>query len=130
MRFILALLATLLSLPAAAQDALTGRTLFQIHCATCHGPGAKGDGLLSKAFAAPVADLTQLSAQYGGVFPTEYVVRRVDGSERLLSHGDPMPVYTLLFDGPSMVIDTPSGDEIAVPEALAHLAAWLETVQE
>lgn len=86
--------------------------------------------MLSQAFAAPVADLTQLSAQFDGVFPTEYVVRRIDGSERLLSHGDPMPVYTLLLDGPSMVIDTPDGGELAVPEALAHIAAWLEGVQE
>lgn len=113
-----------------AQDELKGRTLFQLHCAVCHGADAKGDGRLAPALQVPPPDLTQLANESDGMFPTDYVLRRIDGSERLLSHGDPMPVYTILLDGPSMVIDTSDGAELAAPEALVDLVAYLQSIQE
>ena len=123
------LLAMLAPGAAAAQDALTGRTLFQIHCASCHGPGAAGDGLLVAALQRTPPDLTTLARRNGGLFPLAYVISRIDGSDRLMSDGDPMPVYTLLLDGPMLVVDTPGGSDIAAPEALVHVGAWLQSIQ-
>jgi mono/diheme cytochrome c family protein len=42
-------------------DARAGKELFGKHCATCHGPRGKGDGL--KIVGAEVADLTSAATQ-------------------------------------------------------------------
>ncbi len=125
----LALLTILATLPGEAlSDTTMGKTLFQIHCAMCHGATATGNGRIAGVLTIPPPDLTMLARSYEG-FPTDYVVRRIDGSERLKSHGDPMPVYTLLFEGPMEVLETPTGAEIAAPEAIADIVAWLESIQ-
>ncbi|HSA86821.1 MAG TPA: cytochrome c [Nitrospira sp.] len=45
----------------AKGDARSGKELFGKHCATCHGPRGKGDGL--KIVGAEVADLASPSTQ-------------------------------------------------------------------
>jgi mono/diheme cytochrome c family protein len=45
----------------AGGKARAGKELFGKHCATCHGPGGKGDGL--KIVGAEVADLTSAATQ-------------------------------------------------------------------
>jgi mono/diheme cytochrome c family protein len=42
-------------------DAQVGKGLFEKHCATCHGPRGKGDGL--EIVGAEVADLTSAATQ-------------------------------------------------------------------
>ncbi len=42
----------------AAGNAENGNTLFQANCATCHGPGGKGDGPVGKALQPPPRDFT------------------------------------------------------------------------
>lgn len=49
---------------ATAESAARGRQLFLIYCALCHGPGGKGDGLVSPKFIPP-PDLTHPSIQKG-----------------------------------------------------------------
>jgi mono/diheme cytochrome c family protein len=42
------------AVPAALQgDADHGAALYRLHCAACHGPGGRGDGLLSRSLTAP-----------------------------------------------------------------------------
>ena len=43
---------------ALAGNAENGNTLFQANCATCHGPGGKGDGPVGKALQPPPRDFT------------------------------------------------------------------------
>ncbi len=43
----------------AAGNADNGNTLFQANCATCHGPGGKGDGPVGKALNPPPRDFTE-----------------------------------------------------------------------
>lgn len=42
----------------AAGNAENGNALFQANCATCHGPGGKGDGPVGKALQPPPRDFT------------------------------------------------------------------------
>jgi mono/diheme cytochrome c family protein len=70
-----------------------GARLFRIHCATCHGTTARGDGPLAEQLRRVPPDLTQYTARNSGVFPTERVHRIIDGRD-VPSHGNrEMPVW-------------------------------------
>ena len=86
-----------LSLPALATPAggdEYGPRLYGKYCSACHGPGAKGDGILSQLMQPKPPDLTQLAKKNGGKFPFYDTIRLVDGRETLRAHGDSdMPVW-------------------------------------
>ncbi|MFP7570117.1 c-type cytochrome [Marivita sp. S2033] len=116
---------------AAAQDVDEGQALYQTHCATCHGREAQGQGPLAGALLLQPVDLTTLSADNGGEFPLERVVKRIDGTDPLVSHGSPMPVFGPYFEG---VSNTPlklqSGQPIMVPDPIADLVGYLLSIQQ
>lgn len=132
--FPLALAASLMAAAAPAQDVAPsveeGRALYDRHCASCHGAGGEGDGPLAPALVIQPTDLTALQSDNGGIFPAEPIVRRIDGQDPLVSHGSPMPVFGPFFDGPEIAMKLPSGQPLIAPEAIVHLVAWLESVQD
>lgn len=83
--------------PAAAQHddyVVSGRATFMQYCVSCHGLDARGGGSLADSLVKPVPDLTLLSSRYDGVFPSEYVLRTVDGRQEFLAHGTrEMPIW-------------------------------------
>lgn len=117
------------ALPASAQNLDEGAAAFANHCAGCHGPDAQGNGPLAKLLTVPPADLTTLAASNGGVFPIARVVMRIDGTSEVAAHGDPMPAFGLLMQGPSEVNLAPDGSEVTAPEGIANIASWLEQLQ-
>ena len=117
------------SASVSAQDAVRGADVFANHCATCHGITANGDGPMAPVLSPMPTDLTALSAANGGVFPTARIVRRIDGTGEVLSHGGSMPLWGMILDGPSSVIVAKDGTEIIAPEAIVDVTAWLEGVQ-
>ncbi|WP_238364293.1 c-type cytochrome [Mesobacterium pallidum] len=117
------------SLPAAAQDIDAGSALFARHCATCHGADATGGGPMAPVLVVQPKDLTQLSAENGGVFPMARVVARIDGGDPLVSHGSAMPVYGDFFAGRGRTLTAPDGTEIETSGPIADLVAYLEHVQ-
>lgn len=124
-----AILAVGSGLPALAQDADTGAALYRQYCATCHGIAATGQGPMAGALVVRPTDLTALRAGNGGVFPTERVVRRIDGRDPLVSHGSPMPVYGFFFEGRDKAIKAPSGQPILTSEPIVDLLAYLQSLQ-
>lgn len=128
MRFALAL--TMLALPAFAQDAAEGEAAFIDYCAACHGVGAMGDGSMAALLTVPPPDLTGLAARNDGVFPLARIVQRIDGTTEVRAHGGPMPMFGLLLDGPSVALAAPDGSDVVVPEGIAHIATWLEEIQQ
>lgn len=124
----------LAALPAAAQDTgadvARGGELFAGHCAACHGAQAGGDGPMGQILAVAPPDLTGLAAAEGGVFPTERVVRAIDGRTLILSHGGPMPLFGMILGGEPAVIDAADGTPVITKAAVVDIAAWLATVQE
>lgn len=116
--------------PALAQDAGAGAALFEKHCAVCHGADAAGEGPLAPALLLQPADLTALSARNDGVFPLLQVVARIDGTDPLVSHGSPMPVYGPFFEGVQAVaLKAPSGQPVMVSQQIGDLVAYLERIQ-
>jgi len=124
-----AALAVLAAMPAAAQDAASGRDLFLAHCAYCHGEGAAGDGPRAAVLNPPPADLTRLAEGNGGVFPVERTIFRIDGRDPLVAHGSPMPVFGGFFDGADAMVKSESGQPVLTSRPIADLVAFLATIQ-
>ena len=80
--------------PGTSVQARTGRDLFKVYCATCHGVSARGDGPLAEDLRRRPPDLTQFAKQNGGQFPAQLVRRIIDGRQKVKLHGGPeMPVW-------------------------------------
>lgn len=114
----------------AAQDANEGEALYRFYCATCHGLSAKGNGPMSPSLVVQPVDLTQLSAQNNGVFPTTRVVMRIDGRDALISHGSAMPVYGDFFAGHDVATKAETGQPIMTSQPVVDLLAYLEGIQQ
>jgi mono/diheme cytochrome c family protein len=113
-----------------AQDVDHGRALYLNHCANCHGQNADGKGPLAPALLLQPTNLTELATKNGGEFPLEQAVRRIDGTDPLVSHGSPMPIYGPYFEGVANApMKLPSGQPILVSEPIADLVAYLQSVQ-
>jgi len=130
-RFVLASAVFLLGVNAtAAQDIEEGAALFQNHCASCHGLDADGKGPMAAVLTVQPKDLTQLSAEGDGVFPTVRVVMRIDGREPLVSHGSLMPVYGDFFEGNDTPLKAANGQPILTSRAIVDLVSYLEGLQK
>jgi mono/diheme cytochrome c family protein len=129
MRFLLTILLAMGS-PALAQDADRGAELFGLHCASCHGREAQGNGPMASVLTVQPSNLTTLTQRYDGVFPVERVVTRIDGRDPLVSHGSDMPVYGWFFEGQDVAAKTASGQPILTSQPVVDLMAYLETLQQ
>jgi mono/diheme cytochrome c family protein len=104
----------------------TGQREFQTTCVTCHGPGGKGDGIISDALKTKPADLTQLSKNNNGEFPFWETYATIDGRTRVIEHGTTdMPIWGDHF----------REQEIGKPDSLARgrilsLTFYLQSIQE
>jgi mono/diheme cytochrome c family protein len=115
--------------PAMAQDVERGAELYREHCATCHGIEAGGKGPMAGVLLIKPVDLTALQSGNDGAFPTERVVKRIDGRDPLVSHGSPMPVYGFFFEGEDASYKTPSGQPILTTKPIVDLLGYLESIQ-
>lgn len=74
-----------------------GQREFQRSCASCHGTGGKGDGVLVPHLRRSPPDLTQLARNNQGVFPFQRLYEVIDG-DKLPAHGTrDMPVWGLQY---------------------------------
>lgn len=77
----------------AADKSASGAAEFKNSCALCHGSDGKGGGVADLLKKAP-PDLTLLSKNNGGKFPTERVATMIDGRELVRAHGErDMPAW-------------------------------------
>lgn len=74
-----------------------GHGLFQRYCRSCHGRTAEGDGSVAEFLKIPPTNLTRLTIDNDGEFPTERVLRSIDGREDVRVHGRDMPVWGSVF---------------------------------
>jgi len=85
--------------PAAAPPdspvaAVGGAYAFRTYCASCHGVDGRGEGPLTDSLRYHPPDLTLIAKRHGGEFPSDKVVRIVDGRKPLKGHGGPdMPIW-------------------------------------
>lgn len=102
-----------------------GAYSFRTYCASCHGVDGKGDGPLTASLRFHPPDLTLIAKRNGGEFPTEKVVRIVDGRDPVKGHGGPdMPIWGDAFRS----ADTGYDDESAKAKIRA-VVEHLKTMQ-
>jgi mono/diheme cytochrome c family protein len=107
----------------AAPRQLSGAELFQTFCAGCHGPNAKGDGVMAGQLRRDPPDLTKLLARDAGAVPAERLRRIIDGRE-VTAHGDrTMPIWGDVFM-------RREGDRDAASARVAALVAYIMSIPE
>lgn len=116
--------------PGAAQDPVSGADLYIRYCAACHGMEARGDGEMAAILTIMPADLTQISAGNGGVFPMARVAWQIDGRDPMLAHGGVMPLFGDFFEGQDTAVRTETGQTLLTSAPVADLLAFLEAIQE
>ena len=70
-----------------------GKQEFMSRCASCHGAGGKGDGVLRGYLTKSPTDLTAISKKNHGVFPYQFVSEVIDGRHMIPLHGGDMPIW-------------------------------------
>ena len=82
-----------------AEDFDIGKSEFQSSCASCHGTDAKGKGPVSDQLKIPPPDLTMLTKNNNGVFPTNAVYETIYGLKTIPAHGTrEMPIWGERFN--------------------------------
>ena len=127
------IIAALLAPAAAAQtsssgkillgESLVGKDSFEAYCATCHGPGGRGDGPTARALKNAPADLTLLTRGNRDVFPRERLKATLTGAGRSVSaHGTTeMPIWGPLF----RAFESDARARVRID----NLVAYIETLQ-
>jgi len=91
---LLAAMVSVLGVAGAAEKMDIGKMEYGESCAACHGVTGKGDGPFAAQLKSPMPNLTVLSKNNGGVFPTLRVYNVIDGRQELLAHGTrEMPIW-------------------------------------
>jgi mono/diheme cytochrome c family protein len=112
-------------MPPLALESLTGEDSFERYCASCHGPGGKGDGRVASALRTPPPDLTQLAIRNDGTYPGDRVRALVAGrGNQPAAHGTTdMPVW-----GPIFHALDPS--DVRVAQRIENIVRYVEGMQE
>lgn len=110
-------------------DPSEGQRLYAENCAMCHGVSGQGDGDLAQDMAPAPADLTVITREAGGVFPTAQVLSQIDGYTRMQGRDQIMPEYGALLVGDTVPVQLPDGAYSPVPRPLAALVTYLESIQ-
>jgi cytochrome c553 len=110
-------------IPVQATPAESGKAMFDAYCASCHGLDGKGSGPAAVALKIPPTDLTQLTHQNGGKYPSLSVINSIkDGTGK--AHGSKeMPVR-----GPILSSVSPNGNPV-VQQRLSNLTSYIESLQ-
>lgn len=104
--------------PASAPD------MYRAYCAACHGQDAKGNGPAAPALKTAPPDLTVLSRNNGGKFPSFRVANIIQGDEAITAHGSQdMPMWGDVFRSMRR-------DEATVKLRVHNLTQYLEFLQE
>jgi mono/diheme cytochrome c family protein len=80
--------------PAKYTNPGSGSEMYKAYCASCHGLDGKGTGPAAVALKANMPDLTQLTKNNHGEFPSDHVSQVIIGDSLVSAHGDKeMPVW-------------------------------------
>ncbi|WP_299303285.1 cytochrome c [uncultured Litoreibacter sp.] len=130
MRYLAFLAAVLAAGCAPEPETPDGARLFAENCAGCHGADAKGRGQAATELAVRPADLTQISARNGGLFPMAEVLSTIDGFHRKRLPESAMPEWGLIFSDPTELVDVGDGVMTPVSPEMLAIAQYLEALQE
>jgi mono/diheme cytochrome c family protein len=110
--------------PVKVTSAASGKEMYVSYCAVCHGTDGKGNGPAASALKVPPTDLTVLSKDNGGKFPSLKVSAAIRGDSNVPAHGTKeMPVWGSLFR------DLSQGHEGEVQQRVNNLTKYIEGLQ-
>lgn len=116
--------ATIKNVPVKETSPTSGKDMYKAYCAVCHGSDGKGGGPAASAMKVPPTDLTTLSKNNGGKYPSLKVVGSINGETNLPAHGSrDMPVWGQLFWTMS------NGHQAEVQQRAVNLTKYIETLQ-
>jgi mono/diheme cytochrome c family protein len=105
-------------------SAASGKEMYSSYCAVCHGTNGRGGGPAAGALKTTPADLTTLSKDNGGKFPSLKISGAIRGDVDVAAHGSKdMPVWGSVFR------DMSQGHEGEVLQRISNLTKYIETLQ-
>jgi mono/diheme cytochrome c family protein len=108
--------------PVSPNNTVDGASLYRNYCATCHGPGGKGNGPAAAALKTPPPDLTVLAKNNKGKFPDLKVQYILENGTDLAAHGSKdMPVWGPIFRS--------MGADYLRHQREVNLATYLKSIQ-
>jgi mono/diheme cytochrome c family protein len=105
-----------------------GEKSYIAYCSDCHGLAGAGGGSLQPLLNVEIANLTELSANNGGVFPMLDVIHTIDGRSGLPGHEGPMPTFGYMFD--PGIYGPPHAAEAVIRGQMLSIALYLESIQK
>lgn len=115
---------TIEKVPMKSTSPASGKEMYVNYCAACHGTDGKGNGPAAGALKTPPADLTVLSKNNGGKYPTLKVGSAIRGDANVAAHGnEEMPVWGQLFRSIS------GGHQAQVDQRVANLISYIKSIQ-
>ncbi len=112
-----------------------GKENYRRFCISCHGVTGGGDGPVAESLIKKPADLTLLTKRNKGEFPSQRVIKTIDGRLMPEAHGNAeMPVWGQWFAILALVEGIPQEDvpaiERKVNQLLEGLVLYLKTLQK
>ena len=115
---------TIKHVPIKSTSPVSGKDMYTTYCAVCHGTDGKGGGPAASALKVPPTDLTLLSKNNGGKYPSIKVAASIRGETAFPAHGSKdMPVWGALFWSVS------SGHQGEVQQRVVNLTKYIESLQ-
>jgi mono/diheme cytochrome c family protein len=115
---------TIKHVPIKSTSPTSGKDMYVAYCAVCHGTDGKGGGPAASALKTVPTDLTLLSKNNGGKYPSLKVASAIRGEGGNPAHGSKeMPVWGSLFWTMS------SGHEGEVQQRVANLTKYVDSLQ-
>jgi cytochrome c553 len=110
---------TLKHVPITNTPSNSGKEMFNMYCAVCHGTDGKGNGPAASAMKTPPIDLTALAQNNGGKYPSARVSAVLRGQANLASHA----ARTCRFG----VHCSPASARVRRARCSSELPIWLTT---
>ena len=115
---------TIQHVPMKPTSPASGKEMYTQYCAVCHGTEGKGNGPAADALKTPPSDLTVLSKNNGGSYPSAKVASAIRGDAAVAAHGSKeMPIWGKLFRTVS------GGQQSEVEQRIANLVSYIKTLQ-
>ncbi len=86
------------TIPVNRTPAYSGKQMYTSYCASCHGVDGRGNGPVAAELKVAPADLTVLSKEHNGKYPSAHVMAVLHFGTETSAHGTAeMPIWGPIF---------------------------------